>query len=692
MANKAGISYEMAGKMLGKASDPENEAQLKRVGIVFQKGSSDAERYNKILEKLTPTMEQLKEQAKGPVGSIERFQNSLSGIQSAIGSSLIETLAPILSKLGNAAELVSTKFLPMLKGGLKELGAIITPVAELLGNAFTGAISIIGEVLSTIGSIIGDAFGQIKEAISPLTDAIAQIFTAFSQDSAPVFDFAEILKTVLSVVADVASVLIKLLVIPIKLVAEGVAFAITHFKDFVGILEPFSPLIAGIGASLLAYNVAVNFSAISTNALALAQGAYSAVASVGTTIVTAVTGAYTALANGNVIAAAKTYIFSAAQTVLNLVMSANPLGLIVIAIGALVAGLILAYKNSETFRGIIDNLWKKIKEFLGVILDAASAVGKFLGIIPNKTEKKIEVKVESKQAETNINIATSALAKYQSEISKVKDYKTVLNIQSRIKLDKGLTSDEKAILQDAIDEKVASSGIKEKPDKEAEKISAKRQKEAEKAFANATKDLANEQKSYEQEIKRNAAIEKRAVSEEEQLDIQKKKLQTSQEIAKKYEEIFKITTDLNGNAVIGIGISKEAKEKTITEYESLKNAISDQEIELKIKDNKIIEVINKVRGQLEKIQDSTSKINLEVEDKDVELKLEKIKKEVEKVNNAEYLSALEKSEKLLALEEETQALTTDRRIKAIQLRKDAEIKASKEVIDKAFNDEDIKLA
>lgn len=59
---------------------------------------------------------------------------------------------------------------------------------------------------------------------------------------------------------------------------------------------------------------------------------------------------------------------AAAQFLLNAAMDANPIGLIVLAIAALVAGFILAYKHSATFRGIVQGL-------LGVLETA----GKFIG-------------------------------------------------------------------------------------------------------------------------------------------------------------------------------------------------------------------------------------------------------------------------------------------------------------------------
>jgi len=51
-----------------------------------------------------------------------------------------------------------------------------------------------------------------------------------------------------------------------------------------------------------------------------------------------------------------TAAYAAAQWLLNAAMSANPIGLLVVALAALTAGLILAYKNSQTFRNIVGSL------------------------------------------------------------------------------------------------------------------------------------------------------------------------------------------------------------------------------------------------------------------------------------------------------------------------------------------------
>jgi hypothetical protein len=67
------------------------------------------------------------------------------------------------------------------------------------------------------------------------------------------------------------------------------------------------------------------------------------------------------------IAGATMAIVRVAQLALNLAMTMNPIGLIVVAIGLLVGALILAYNNSETFRNILDKVFgvvKKVVDFL----------------------------------------------------------------------------------------------------------------------------------------------------------------------------------------------------------------------------------------------------------------------------------------------------------------------------------------
>jgi len=69
---------------------------------------------------------------------------------------------------------------------------------------------------------------------------------------------------------------------------------------------------------------------------------------------------------GVMVAAYKTWAFisgvvTAAQTALNFALTANPIGLIVMAVAGLVAGLVLLFKKNETFRNVVLASWEAIK-------------------------------------------------------------------------------------------------------------------------------------------------------------------------------------------------------------------------------------------------------------------------------------------------------------------------------------------
>ncbi len=74
-----------------------------------------------------------------------------------------------------------------------------------------------------------------------------------------------------------------------------------------------------------------------------------------------------------------TKAWSAVQAVLNGVLSANPISIIVLAIAALVAGVIAAYQKCDKFREVCDILWAAIKKAASIIWD--SLVGAFHTVV-----------------------------------------------------------------------------------------------------------------------------------------------------------------------------------------------------------------------------------------------------------------------------------------------------------------------
>lgn len=77
-------------------------------------------------------------------------------------------------------------------------------------------------------------------------------------------------------------------------------------------------------------------------------------------------------------ATAATVVWTSVQKVLNLVLTANPIGLIVTAIGALIAALIAAYKNCEGFRKICDKVWEAIKPLANAIMNGLAKAFEWL--------------------------------------------------------------------------------------------------------------------------------------------------------------------------------------------------------------------------------------------------------------------------------------------------------------------------
>jgi hypothetical protein len=73
---------------------------------------------------------------------------------------------------------------------------------------------------------------------------------------------------------------------------------------------------------------------------------------------------------------------TALQWLWNVALNANPIGLVVIGIAALTAGVILAYQKIEPFRDLIDSIIEKIKEMGSAIKN--SAFGKAIGSIVDK--------------------------------------------------------------------------------------------------------------------------------------------------------------------------------------------------------------------------------------------------------------------------------------------------------------------
>lgn len=86
----------------------------------------------------------------------------------------------------------------------------------------------------------------------------------------------------------------------------------------------------------------------------------------------------------SIASAAATRVMTIAQKGLNLAMRMNPIGLVITAIALLVAGIIIAYKRSETFRRIVQTSMKGVRIAFGWVIDKGKDLWNWFKELPGK--------------------------------------------------------------------------------------------------------------------------------------------------------------------------------------------------------------------------------------------------------------------------------------------------------------------
>jgi hypothetical protein len=91
----------------------------------------------------------------------------------------------------------------------------------------------------------------------------------------------------------------------------------------------------------------------------------------------AINGAVLAYAAATGVARLATIVWTGVQWALNTALNANPIGLVVLAIAALVAAFVIAYNKSEAFRNVIDGIGNAIRsviDWIGRMIDKLSGI------------------------------------------------------------------------------------------------------------------------------------------------------------------------------------------------------------------------------------------------------------------------------------------------------------------------------
>lgn len=340
---------------------------IERYGVSLRQSAIDAKAaemgYKKVGGSLSnqatqaATLALITEQSRDAQGRFAAEQNTLTG-QSQRASATLGNFAArigtmLLPTFTEAATLVNTKVLP-------SIDKLITK-AETWFNA-NGQPSLISRLgLSGAGDVSG--------IVTSIGSSLQKMRPAMQESSGSI--------------RSLGSSGLKLLPQLLKAAATGAAFLARHADKLPVILGTLAGAVALYKTSQIASNYAAaaaipirlgeigaNLALASSNRALAAARATDTAATTSNTTANNVgllsrmrnTAANLASAAASKAVAAGQAIMTAGQWALNAAMSANPIALVVIAVIALVAILVIAWKRSDTFRRIVTGAWTAIKK------------------------------------------------------------------------------------------------------------------------------------------------------------------------------------------------------------------------------------------------------------------------------------------------------------------------------------------
>ena len=255
-------------------------------------------------------------------------------------------------------------------------------------EALAGAVAtMVSNIIGALDEMIPRLIGAIPDAITGITEKLAEMNPAFAPLNTAVQAIIGWLETFAGILAETCGPAVENLIGALgdfitALFDTGDAGddASGSMEGMQGVADVLADIIDGLAGvfEFLADNIdLVKF------AIVLATGAF-----VGYKIACMIAPIITALTTAQTAQTAATEGATIAQTGLNVAMNANPIGLIITLIGMLVSAFIYLWNTSDGFREAITNAWQQIKDVFHAVWDAI--VGFFTETLPNALHNVVE--------------------------------------------------------------------------------------------------------------------------------------------------------------------------------------------------------------------------------------------------------------------------------------------------------------
>lgn len=398
MSVALGQDTKASAIQLGKAlNDPvKGVTALSKVGVSF---TAQQKEQIKALVKSGDTMGAqkviLKELNKEFGGSAaaqstatDKLKTSMGNLSEQIGGMLLPYVDKLASWMNSKALPAISGFLQQMQDGTGKGGEFAAFLKDVGDKAVNFGSYVMTNVVPAIRQFVAefksgeDAGGAFKATLQKVSDVVAKI-VGFLVDhpgivSAFVAGFAGLAgvkKSVDGVSSAFSSVKSKVdtakagwdagktAISGLKSAASSTSTALSGLKaGLSGAKPPNATAWTAAGNSIRNAGAAAKgyaASAMSASRAALASAASSARAGAAAALAAAKQGILTAA----------TKVMTVAQRALNLVMRMNPIGIVITALIALGAGLVLAYKKSETFRNIVNAVWRVVKSAIKGTVD-----------------------------------------------------------------------------------------------------------------------------------------------------------------------------------------------------------------------------------------------------------------------------------------------------------------------------------